>query len=268
MAEPEVLYHYTEVKTLEKILASRKLWATYPPEGDDPWELRHGATALVRLVAELETVDNCTELLQIFSHTLGLVSLQGLAVYVVSFSGTASNKESWNRYAVTGSGVSIGFRWQQGNTVTEISPCIAQVVYGEPVLQEFARVLINGVVDKLQNPTLDPHERVAIVNAAIPDLYQVIMSFKRVEGDAHEDWESQDEWRAILLSVDDKHIRSVNGRTFVEVPFDDDPASNLGLSIAEIVLGTDCAMSVEAVEVLLSTNGFDTSSISVYHVTL
>lgn len=106
--EPEVVYHYTTVDTMMKILTSGRIWATSINYLNDSSEGEHFLSMVRRRLPDL-----------LAEHQLGetvLTKVGGSArpvegrPFIASFSAEGDSLPQWRSYCSQGNGVAIGFR--------------------------------------------------------------------------------------------------------------------------------------------------------------
>jgi hypothetical protein len=107
IGEPEVVYHYTSVDTMMKIVTSGKIWATSISYLNDSSEGEHFLRMVRRRLPDL--------LAQYQLQHSVLRELDGKAQvekrpFIASFSAEGDSLPQWRSYCPRGNGVSIGFR--------------------------------------------------------------------------------------------------------------------------------------------------------------
>ena len=112
--EPEVVYHYTTMDTMMKIVDSASIWATSINYLNDASEGDH-FRALVRRRIPYYIRDHPSEdvdLLQAFYKTPDPPVLDTFATrpFVASFSQDSDSLPQWRSYCPSGNGVAVGFR--------------------------------------------------------------------------------------------------------------------------------------------------------------
>lgn len=103
---PEILWHYTSMDALDKILASQRLRATHADSLNDPEERRLVYKPFEDTVRRIWPEGNVDNKLW---HRNDDVSYR-LAPFVTSFSANPDNLLLWKSYADDASGVALGFR--------------------------------------------------------------------------------------------------------------------------------------------------------------
>jgi hypothetical protein len=107
VGEPEVVYHYTTVDTMTKIVTSRKIWATSISYLNDSSEgehfLRMVRQRLPDLIAQYQLQQT------VLSKLDGRAQLEERP-FIASFSAEGDSLPQWRSYCPQGNGVAIGFR--------------------------------------------------------------------------------------------------------------------------------------------------------------
>jgi Protein of unknown function (DUF2971) len=108
IGEPEVVYHYTTVETMMKIVTSGKIWATsisYLNDSSEGAHLLHMVRGrLPDLLAQYQLRET---VLSKFDSTDKLVENRP---FIASFSAEGDSLAQWRSYCPQGNGVAIGFR--------------------------------------------------------------------------------------------------------------------------------------------------------------
>jgi hypothetical protein len=108
VGEPEVVYHYTTVETMMKIVSTRKIWATNISYLNDSSEgehyLRMVRNCLPDLLAQYKLEKT------VFSKLDPTVKLIEDRPFIASFSTEGDSLPQWRSYCPQGNGVAIGFR--------------------------------------------------------------------------------------------------------------------------------------------------------------
>ncbi|MBB5066156.1 DUF2971 domain-containing protein [Granulicella mallensis] len=104
--EPEVVYHYTSMEVLQKIIKSHELWATNVNYLNDVSEYRFFIDATADRFVALDLGPPHLPKIDKFDPDSDFVTLP----FVTSLSGERDSLSQWRSYCTTGNGVSIGFR--------------------------------------------------------------------------------------------------------------------------------------------------------------
>jgi len=114
---PSIIYHYTNDTGLRGILESGKLWLTDMFNLNDPSELRHGLSHVVRILmtkAAANGSDDEKAFAQKFDDLVAGEMYQKLAHYfILSFSAVGDDLGQWRAYADNGRGYALGFEAQE-----------------------------------------------------------------------------------------------------------------------------------------------------------
>lgn len=159
--EPEVVYHYTTVDTMMKIVTSRKIWATSISYLNDSLEGEH----FLRMVRQ--RLPGLLSRYQLNDTVLNKLSDGPKPVesrpFVASFSSEGDSLPQWRSYCPQGNGVAIGFRvsclkktqlWQDNREAPQ-SPRFKSVEYMkddipeaslEESIEEIARLVDSAIV--------------------------------------------------------------------------------------------------------------------------
>jgi hypothetical protein len=117
LSRPPIVYHYTNDAGLRGILESGKLWLTDMFNLNDPSELRHGLSHVVRILmakAAANGSDDGKALAQKFEGFLTEGAYQKIAHhFVLSFSAVGDDLGQWRAYADNGRGYALGFDAQE-----------------------------------------------------------------------------------------------------------------------------------------------------------
>ncbi|WP_213804737.1 DUF2971 domain-containing protein [Granulicella sp. dw_53] len=109
-SEPEVVYHYTTMDTMMKMVEGASIWATSIKFLNDVSEGNH----YIDLIRERLPIYRQTRQLEdesIFDEVLHSSKVRpGLRSFVASFSRDADSLPQWRSYCANGNGVAIGFR--------------------------------------------------------------------------------------------------------------------------------------------------------------
>lgn len=107
----EVLYHYTSLGALTKIVASGCLYATDIGFFSDAAEMKHAANILrIHIAQRIETHVSNSKLLSQLRDWVSERLPGGHMQFVVSFTANGNLLSQWRSYCPHGRGVSIGFR--------------------------------------------------------------------------------------------------------------------------------------------------------------
>jgi hypothetical protein len=109
---PEVVYHYTSMDSLQKILESRELWSTSIRYLNDVLERKHYFSAIKPRIPELIAagVYGARPFLETLNAPDEETKPFFALPFVTSFSKLADSLPQWRSYCPNGNGVSIGFK--------------------------------------------------------------------------------------------------------------------------------------------------------------
>ena len=149
---PEVLFHYTSMTSLEKILTSHLFRATHSSELDDTTEIILGYDLLERMFrGEADWPPPFK------SQVLGQMDAwrRNIELYISCFSPTANNDHLWKKYASNGKGICIGFETTRIPRASRrpshrALPVLSRVQYEENALVEVIRTIADGHLNLYQ----------------------------------------------------------------------------------------------------------------------
>lgn len=104
--EPKVVYHYTSMEVLQKIIKSHELWATNVNYLNDVSEYRFFIDAAADRFVDLSLGPPHLPKLSKFDPDSDFVTLP----FVTSLSGESDSLSQWRSYCPAGNGVNVGFR--------------------------------------------------------------------------------------------------------------------------------------------------------------
>jgi hypothetical protein len=105
-ALPDVIYHYTSMDALIKIVKSASIWATAFNYLNDVTEGEHFLRLVHTRSSELRNDEKYARYLPLPDSS----SFQGFGHFVASFCGYGDSLNHWRSYCASGNGVAIGFR--------------------------------------------------------------------------------------------------------------------------------------------------------------
>jgi len=203
---PSILYHYTNDTGLRGILESGKLWLTDMFNLNDPSELRHGLSHVVRILnAKAEKgPDESKVFAQLFEETLTRGAYQKFAHhFVLSFSAVGDDLGQWRAYADNGRGYALGF---EAKEIANAYKCpkgapiqnngTHPITYDNKKCEEVQKQIIDKMFDLISLPKtlgLDADSRDEFMNHLYANLaqhtFRVAVVFK------HEAYKNEQEWR-------------------------------------------------------------------------
>ncbi len=203
----DILYHYTTLKGLLGILASRTLWASDIRYMNDSAEMKHAADLIKQGVARRIAEGHPNpKLLNQFQYWVGHRITHGHMLFSASFRSNGNLLSQWRGYSSHGKGVSIGLDPQQILALAKSQSFqVGRCVY-EPEAQ---LALISQVVDAVeavaeaQGECTDPQLR--------PPDQSYYDSFEQVESDLlriaailkHPSFQEEEEWRVVSPVLSD-----------------------------------------------------------------
>lgn len=108
VGEPVVVYHYTTVDTMMKIVTSRKIWATSISYLNDSSEGEHFLRMVRRRLPDLLPQYQLRD--SVLTELVGEARPVEDRHFIASFSAEGDSLPQWRSYCPQGNGVAIGFR--------------------------------------------------------------------------------------------------------------------------------------------------------------
>lgn len=205
---PELLYHVTSTDAVLKIVPDAALWATDVHYLNDSSELYR---ALELIDEEAQALHAQT---QIQSPVLGQLSQwlknqmqKPQGIFAVCFSGKSNLSSHWQRSALRGNGVSLGFLGEQLSASCLIQKFwIGRCVYDASRQRSLSRQIVQAILlevseigaDKNASPAQSFFGR---FDAVAPQMLQVALLFKSAAFEAEEEWRAVS--HSLLASPDD-----------------------------------------------------------------
>jgi hypothetical protein len=109
---PATIYHYTNDVGLKGILESGKIWLSDIFNLNDPSEVRHGFSHVVKILGARAA--NGPKISKLFAKSIDYFAQQGFVqaaahYFVCSFSSAGDDLGQWRAYADNGRGFALGF---------------------------------------------------------------------------------------------------------------------------------------------------------------
>jgi len=221
---PSLIYHYTNDAGLEGILRSGTLWLTDIFDLNDPSELRHGCSQLVRILKE-RAAEGPREA-QVFAEALERFLLNGgieasAHYFVCSFSKSGDELGQWRAYADNGRGFAIGFdskalvgAFDAEDRARNLPNSSFAVTYSDDVLATLQRKLIDEAMPVISLPRgkeLTPDEINTYMDALLvrvsADAMSQVILFK------HEAYKNEAEYRFLQVFRGDQPVPEGHHRT-------------------------------------------------------
>jgi len=221
----ETLYHYTTLKGLLGILASRSLWASDIRYLNDSAEMKHAADLIKQEVARRIAAGHPNpKLLNQFQYWVGHRVTHGHMLFSASFRSNGNLLSQWRGYSTHGKGVSIGF---DPGRIVELARAQAFQVGRCIYTPQRQRELIGTVVDAVEAVAEEQGECTDPERRAPDQSYHD--SFELVESDLlriaailkHPSFQEEEEWRVVspvLSDLDQAPIRFREGTSML-VPY-------------------------------------------------
>ncbi len=196
-----ILYHYTSLGTVMKIVEGGSLWATDIRFLNDVAEMNHTVHLLHSAInqREKDSTSNTQLLVQLrewLSHRLN----DGHMIFVVCFTTNGNLLSQWRSYCPTATGVSVGFDAEKVNTsATGQSFRLGKCVYDVDVQRKISTTILDAIESLAQkrgenkdrskrHPSNSFHDVFEEIEA---DLLQIAALLK------HPAFHEEEEWRAV-----------------------------------------------------------------------
>lgn len=159
----DVLYHYTSLGSLTKIIESGCLYATDINFFSDAAEMKHAAEILrIYISQRIEAQSTKTKLLTQFREWVSERIVGGHMQFVVSFTANGNLLSQWRSYCTHGRGVSIGIRPEVicGAAVTQ-GFRVGKCIYDNNTQKEIVETIITEVENlaERRGENTDPSKR-------------------------------------------------------------------------------------------------------------
>lgn len=106
---PEVVYHYTSVEALSKIISSNELWLTDYAYMNDSSEIIHGLEVAKKVLREIEDIPEYSEQKEIMHKWKQFFDVKSMdRICIACFSTDDDNLSQWKGYGGSNIGVCIG----------------------------------------------------------------------------------------------------------------------------------------------------------------
>lgn len=158
---PAVVYHYTDDKGLRGILETGQLWLSDIFSLNDPSELSHGFSHVVKILNE-KAADGPGETRIFAKHFADFLDrgMEGSAHYFVcSFSSDGDDLGQWRAYADNGRGYALGFdgkslegAFTRDNGVPIEHASTHHVTYNDAALIDIHRRMVDNMFDLISLP--------------------------------------------------------------------------------------------------------------------
>lgn len=271
--EPERLYHYTDLKALQGIIESGKMWATHSRFLNDPLEVAYGEDLCKKVIfgycarksSKYKAFDRLGK--QLLAKGLREGST---ASYCVSFCAKGDGLVQWQLYGKGGQGVSIGFDfsklrasmdWEEEEEEENMGAAyrLIKIEYDKNQQMKMCRKLwqeARKAYTIVEGESEKRKERFA--NWCVNRMLALALSFKQ------EGLRDEDEWRAVPVYMGDNYpkdlkFRESNGLLVPYLEMRVTAGLNKPLPpIREIIFGPvmhDSSIE-ESIRLLLESNGY------------
>ena len=262
----DTLYHYTTLRGLLGIVASRTLWASDIRYMNDSAEMKHAADLIKQDVARrIADGHPNPKLLNQFQYWVGHRLTHGPMLFSASFRSNGNLLSQWRGYSTHGKGVSIGFHPQHIlELAREQSFQVGRCVYAP----EAQLGLVRQVLDAVEKVAEERGECTDESRRAPDQSYYD--SFESVESDLlriaailkHPSFQEEEEWRVVspvLTDVTRAPIRFREGTSmlvpYLEFRLARDPAAPLELEHLFLGPSPNISISMNSLELCLAQNG-------------
>ena len=268
-APPSVLYHYTSLDVLTKVIYGRKLWASNYRYLNDASELVHFWQMIESRISLSET--NASECaLSRFAECKRWIREETSSTFVASFSAEQDNLSQWRGYCPQGLGVSVGFKSSaiiaaldqfiippgpnNFQPIRETGLTLSEVKYADLGCEE-----LDVFVDHLRDAE-DTKENKDLAESIWRGLSYLAPTYKNSK------FCDEKEWRIVIPhrpeSIRKRNVQFRVGRStlipYIEIAL---PCSTPYL--AEVIVGSspNIDLTVEAVTEMLRLNGMESVSV-------
>lgn len=221
----EVLYHYTSLAALMKIVESGSFHATDISFFSDAAEMRHAADILRTYISQrIEAQSQKSKLLSQFREWASERIGGGHMQFVVSFTANGNLLSQWRSYCPHGRGVSIGIRPEViCRAAIAQHYRIGKCIYDNKAQRDIVETIISEVekIAEVRGENTDPSKRHP--SQSFHDIFEVIEEdLLRIAALLkHGKFNEEQEWRAVspvLSNYVNSPIKYREGRTML-IPF-------------------------------------------------
>lgn len=197
----EVLYHYTSLGALTKIIESGSLYATDINFFSDAAEMKHAAEILrIYISQRIEAQSSKAKLLTQFREWVNECIAGGHMQFVVSFTANGNLLSQWRSYCPHGKGVSIGIRPE---VICDAAATqgfrVGKCIYDNKTQKEIVEAIITevGSLAETRGENTDPSKRHPsqsfhdVFETIEEDLLRIAALLK------HGKFDEEQEWRAV-----------------------------------------------------------------------
>lgn len=221
---PDLVYHYTSLKSVLSIIESGQLWASYITQMQDKEEYFHALNSFAKAAGFINSLSHKTlRDCLIERTTVALVNRDEpeqfiYPLFVSSFSYARNDPELWQKHADNGKGVCIGFDNEKLSNCARSFQGLAYqmpVIYDNTKQQVLLQSLVNFILreyDFSAEARADTEEWVGILTEAMSHIAPL---FKRGKDFA---WEK--EWRFVRrIRTDIRTLYDESGNTLADEKF-------------------------------------------------
>lgn len=253
------IYHYTSQTGLLGILKNKCVWATNTHYQNDSKEFQHALELSKGAIEVLRNHNPPTEeerLLRAMKRTLN--SIQGVNIFVSSFSEHKDMLSQWRGYCPHGNGFSIGFDYVQLKTIVGtqgfgLVPCVYDPSEQYQLVTELINETLSAFRVDLANSVPIKHALRSRSNEYMNRMFTLAPIIK------HSTFSEESEWRAVSFPTSSNHpqVTYREGRSMLTPYFVLNLAvGGANLPIREVVVGPTPHMNLasSSVSSILSAN--------------
>jgi len=221
---PATLYHYTGIDSLQKIVESKKLWASSIFHLNDASELRYAIDLLKKEMNKHFKNNQNDELKKIvhnFYSLLDSISLANydrnnqnyLSAFVFSLSEEKDLLSQWRGYALEGKGVSIGFNSQNINEkIIHQKLILAKCIYKKEERDSIISKLCNSLIKefKTKKTVFSDYTSQEEAKYLLEKITRIIKIFVFIK---NEKFSEEKEWRILWVFPEVVNVEFREGDT-------------------------------------------------------
>lgn len=235
------IFHYTSPSGLLGIIESKSIWATNLHYLNDRAEFVHAIhTAELELQHARKKVTSTTEAAFLDRLNNELKSLEGIPIYVSSFSEEGDLLSQWRAYCPNGNGFSIGFEYPQLEPLLKRqSFSLHLCIYDHELQHSIIKELIDETLTQFRSFQARPDSSASSVECTLLQTF----NYRFVEVGPclkHPAFSEEKEWRMISWPIRDDHpqIRHREGRSMIIPYFEFKLAEeDEKLALSEVIIG-------------------------------
>lgn len=270
--KPKVLFHYTTQSGLLGIISKKTIWATDLYYMSDAMEFRWAIELIRRqIMSHLGDLEDSSLVTLVKEINKTLDWIEGIHMFVCSFSEEDDLLSQWRAYCPNGNGFSIGFDYSHlvKRSVSQgfqLKKCHYDEVLQSTVVSAILGEILDSVLKELEG-TADRSSRLQHIanqkaRESIPPIISLVAIFK------HPSFKEENEWRLVSeeTTLSDPNVQYREGKSMVLPYLQFGLAGDDGkLGIKEIIVGPTPhqELSKQSVLHLLSSNGIESCEVKI-----